>query len=91
MSQLGYKIKQGIKLIDSLSEGKPHVRPLLRLPPSLAPPPFPLDLPRLTSARSPFPVFARSQSSVTDWVDILTGDNYALDELDGVAELVEAV
>lgn len=31
------------------------------------------------------------QSSVTDWIEILTGDNYAENELDGVSELVQAV
>ncbi|KAL7417651.1 hypothetical protein BDY24DRAFT_375610 [Mrakia frigida] len=33
----------------------------------------------------------KPHSSVTDWIEILTGDNYAENELDGVAELVQAV
>ncbi|CED84325.1 Cytosolic sorting protein GGA2/TOM1 [Phaffia rhodozyma] len=33
----------------------------------------------------------KAHSSVTDWIEILTNDNYARDELDGVAELVESV
>lgn len=33
----------------------------------------------------------KAHSSVTDWIEILSGDNYARDELDGVAELVDSV
>jgi hypothetical protein len=92
-------LKTGLKLFETLSEGKPHVRPLVSSAAARANPrPIargPSRLPFLArdSRADPCEVSAPSagQSSITDWVDILTGDNYALDELDGVAELVEAV
>lgn len=86
MSHVGRSLKNAKNLFDTLSGDKPHVRLLLTLAAhSLSGPPPPSR----PSTDQLLP--SCLQSSVTDWIEILTGDNYALDELDGVAELVEAV